>query len=159
MTSEINKGSEFEVQLSFGKMAVKEDAEELGFRFDIGQFENIKILLVDDNLVNLMVAEQFLLKWGVEVTTANNGQFAIDSFLDEKPDLILMDLQMPVIDGIEATIEIRKMEEGDPIPIIAMTADAMIRTRDKAFSAGMTDIITKPFNPEELLKKIKNNLA
>jgi len=159
VTSEINKGSEFEVQLSFGKMAVKEDAEDLGFRFDIAQFENIKILLVDDNLVNLMVAEQFLLKWGVEVTTANNGQFAIDSFLDEKPDLILMDLQMPVIDGIEATIEIRKMEEGDRIPIIAMTADAMTRTRDKAFTAGMTDFITKPFNPEELLKKIKNNLA
>jgi signal transduction histidine kinase/CheY-like chemotaxis protein len=157
--SEVGHGSKFGVQLSFGRIIKSEKSESLGFTFDTAQLANTNILLVDDNPINLMVAEQLLLKWGVEVTKAANGQLAIDEFQERRPDLILMDLQMPVLDGIEATKEIRKQENGTRVPIIAMTADAMLKSRDEAFEAGMNDYITKPFNPEELLKKIKKNLT
>lgn len=157
--SEINHGAEFSVQLSFGSVLKREKSEMTGFTFDDAQLSNINILLVDDNPINLMVAKQFLLKCGVEVTTAANGQLAVKEFQLRRPDLILMDVQMPVLDGIEATKEIRKQENGRPVPIIAITADAMLKSRDEAFEAGMNDHITKPFNPEELLEKIKKNLT
>lgn len=156
--SEVGYGTEFEVNLTYGKIKHQEATEDLGFKFDPKQLVDAHILLVDDNPINLMVAEQFLLKWGVDVTKATNGQLAVDAFFERTPDLVLMDLQMPVLDGVEATKEIRSRENGHAVPIIAMTADAMLKSREEAFAAGMSDHITKPFNPEELLQKIKKNL-
>ena len=114
---------------------------------------NANILLVEDNEVNRLVATKFLNKWGLTVTHAANGKEAVDIFKEEKFDLILMDLQMPIMDGYEAVRILR--ENGSRIPIIALTASALLNEQKKIYSAGMDDYVTKPFNPEELYAKIQ----
>jgi PAS domain S-box-containing protein len=115
-----------------------------------------KVLLVEDNHVNQIVAHNFLKKWGIDVDFANNGEEALEFIRNKGYDLVLMDLQMPVMDGYTASSRIREMD--DPyfknIPIIALTASAMIEIRQKAFDHGMNDYVSKPFNPDELRSKI-----
>ena len=111
-----------------------------------------KILLVEDNEVNVMVATKFLVKWGAEVEVAKNGQDAVDRLRTEKYAVILMDLQMPVMDGFTATRKIREM--GVNIPIIALTASVLLEDRDKIYEAGMDDFVMKPFDPMQLQNKI-----
>jgi CheY-like chemotaxis protein len=112
------------------------------------------ILLVEDNEINQQVAYELLHEVGIEVEIAENGVVAIEklksSGIPSKYHLILMDIQMPVMDGYTATIEIRKIKEFDSIPIVAMTADAMSGIKEKCISCGMQDFITKPIKPEEL---------
>lgn len=115
-------------------------------------FSGLKILLVEDNLINSKVAEQILKQWDVEVDVAFNGQIAVDKLKDNGYDLILMDLSMPVMDGYEATTIIRR---GDSlIPIIAMTATTSYQSLEKAMQIGMNEYIIKPFNPGELNSKL-----
>ena len=111
------------------------------------------ILLVEDNPVNVMVAKRFLSKWKVNVDVAENGREAIEKTASCKYDLILMDLQMPVMDGYDASSELRK--QGLKTPIVALTASVMLDVGDKVFSCGMNDYITKPFDPDDLYNKIK----
>ena len=111
-----------------------------------------KILLVEDNEVNVMVATKFLVKWGAEVEVAKNGQDAVDRLRTEKYAVILMDLQMPVMDGFTAARKIREM--GVNIPIIALTASVLLEDRDKIYEAGMDDFVMKPFDPMQLQNKI-----
>lgn len=111
------------------------------------------ILLVEDNAVNVMVARKFLAKWDIQVDVAENGREALEKVGVSDYDLILMDLQMPIMDGYTATRELRKM--GIKIPIIALTASVMLDVGDKVHTSGMDDVITKPFNPGDLYKKIK----
>ncbi|MDD5457752.1 MAG: response regulator, partial [Candidatus Margulisbacteria bacterium] len=108
------------------------------------------ILLVEDNPVNLEVMKKILYQMGLEVHLAINGKEAVSKFKANKYDLVFMDIQMPEMDGIEATKRIRHMPKGKKIPIIAMSAYVMNRERDKAFKAGMNDYITKPVNFKEL---------
>lgn len=115
----------------------------------------IQILITEDNMVNQMVAEGMLESLGFYVACADNGQEAIEHIEDSHYDLILMDCQMPVMDGYEATRTIRKRtDELANIPIIALTANAMEGDAEKCFAAGMDDYVTKPFEPEALEKKI-----
>lgn len=108
----------------------------------------LRILLVEDHAVNQKLASTILSKWGHDVTIANNGQEAIDHFLGGGWDLILMDMQMPVMGGLDATRAIRKLEadKGGHVPIIAMTANAMESDRQACLEAGMDDFVAKPFN-------------
>ncbi|QHW00893.1 ATP-binding protein [Spirosoma endbachense] len=112
----------------------------------------LKILLVEDYPVNVKVALKFLTMWGIEVDTAENGLLAVNKCHDNRFDLVLMDLQMPVMDGYTAAQEIRKIN--GELPIIALTASATFSNKDRAVEVGMVDYVTKPFNPKDLFSKI-----
>lgn len=124
----------------------------------LGDFKGkaIRVLLVEDNRVNQIVANNFLKKWGIDAVIANNGYEAVERVKEKSFQLILMDLQMPELDGYDATRKIRAME--DPyfksLPIIALTASAMTEIQDKILESGMNDFVSKPFQPEALQAKI-----
>ena len=108
--------------------------------------------MAEDNLVNREVAIDMLEELGFEVVTAENGQQAIAQYHATKPDLVLMDGQMPKIDGYEATRRLRRdeQESGIHVPIVAMTAHAFPEDRRKCMSSGMDDYLAKPFTIENL---------
>jgi PAS domain S-box-containing protein len=118
----------------------------------------IRVLLVEDNAVNRMLAQRLLQKRGFEVSIAVDGREAIQATQSAEFDLILMDIQMPEMDGFEATAEIRKREKftGRRTPVIALTAHAMNEDRERCLSAGMDAYVTKPINPAELFRVIQN---
>lgn len=120
--------------------------------------ESYRILIVEDNIVNRKVAYFMLEKKGHEVTGVEDGKEALKALENNIFDLILMDVQMPVMDGFEATETIRKKEEstGGHIPIIAMTAHAMKGDRERCLESGMDDYMTKPLNPAEVFQKIND---
>ena len=109
-----------------------------------------RVLLVEDNEVNQQVASELLGAMGVSVTVADNGQQALDILQMEAFDLVFMDIQMPVMDGHEATRKLREIHTLRDLPVIAMTAHAMSGDREKSLEAGMNDHITKPLDPEQL---------
>jgi len=115
------------------------------------------ILLAEDNVINQRVAVGLLSARGHRVTIANNGQEAIDALAREPFDFVLMDLQMPVLDGLGAIRAIRASEKntGRHVPVAAMTADAMVGDRERCLSAGMDDYISKPIRPDELFRIIE----
>jgi two-component system, cell cycle response regulator DivK len=116
----------------------------------------IKILLVEDNELNRDMLSRRLQRKGYEVITAVDGQQAIDSATSNLPDLILMDMSLPIIDGWTATKEIKKNPATISIPIIALTAHAMVGDKEKALEAGCNDYDTKPIELDRLLKKIED---
>ncbi len=118
-----------------------------------------RVLLVEDNLLNLEIAQSLLEMNGILVETAENGQIAVEYFLHSAPDYfdaILMDIRMPVMDGITATQSIRSLQRSDAatIPILAMTANAFDDDRNQALGAGMNSFLVKPINIEQLLKEL-----
>lgn len=116
--------------------------------------ERLNILLVEDNLLNQRIVTFSLKKYNHEVTIANNGVEAIEKFKENKYDVILMDIMMPIMDGLEATVKIREIENMNNIPsrtpIIALTANTMDNDRDKCISYGMDEFMAKPFDIEKL---------
>ncbi len=156
VTSHIGKGTTFTVSLKYERGNVLYRNEKPMLPAESSKLDNVRILLVDDNLINQKVAIKFLSRWKAQVTTADNGQEAIDKHLANDFDLILMDLQMPVMDGLEATNLIRRMAEPvkATIPIIALTAAAMNQERELALKLGVNDYVCKPFVPEELYDKL-----
>ncbi len=122
--------------------------------------ENVHILLAEDNLVNQKMTQRILEKKGWRVTVANNGQEVLDVMQKEKFDLILMDAQMPVMDGLAATSEIRKKEKdtSDHIPIIALTARAMEGDRKKCMDSGMDGYVSKPIDRAQLYESVQSFL-
>jgi len=123
--------------------------------------EILKILLVEDNLLNQRIVLFSLKKFNHVVTIANNGFEAVEKFKSEEYDVILMDIMMPVMDGLEATLKIREVEETNKTckrtPIIALTANTMDNDRNKCLSYGMDEFMSKPFDIEKL-KLIFNKL-
>lgn len=119
-----------------------------------------RVLLVEDNKVNQRVARMILEKWGVAVTLAENGEQAVLACNASAFDVVLMDIQMPVMDGFGATRRIRELEQGSVrrLPIIAMTANAMKGDREKCFEADMDDYISKPIRKDALLRVLKHQL-
>lgn len=118
--------------------------------------DQFKILLVEDNLVNQKLTLALLSKMGYRADLAKNGQVALDMLSEKDYDLVLMDCQMPVKDGYQATREIRLMEgKKGEIPIVALTANAMIGDDEKCYSAGMDDYLTKPIDPKLLKQTIE----
>jgi CheY-like chemotaxis protein len=116
--------------------------------------QGARILLVEDNEINQQFAQELLEGVGFEVIIANNGREAVNAVQADKFDAVLMDVQMPVMDGYQATSEIRKHERFRDLPIIAMTAHAMAGDREKSLAAGMNDHITKPINPDHLFSTL-----
>jgi protein-histidine pros-kinase len=137
-------------------------------RIESDHSTRLDVLLVEDNPVNQELAERLLKKRGYRVTLANNGAEAVDCFVESFFDLILMDMQMPVMDGIEATESIRSREmrrswvvsqEYKQVYIIAMTANAMDGDRERCLQAGMNDYLAKPIKPAELYAAIDRGLG
>ena len=118
-----------------------------------------KILLVEDNEMNRDMLSRRLVRGGYEVIIAEDGARGVAMASSDRPDLILMDMSLPVIDGWEATRRIKAMPELRKIPIIALTAHAMATDRDKALGAGCDDYDTKPIELQRLLGKIETLLA
>ena len=114
-----------------------------------------KILLVEDNEMNRDMLSQRLARAGYEVLIAEDGAQGVAMAMSGSPDLILMDMSLPVLDGWEATRRIKAAAELSKIPIIALTAHAMATDRDKALKAGCDDYDTKPIELERLLGKIR----
>jgi CheY-like chemotaxis protein len=119
-----------------------------------------RILVAEDSPVNQTVIRVTLSKQGYHVTLANDGAEAVSAFSTESFDLILMDMQMPQLDGLAATARIRELEasSGGHIPIIALTANAFEEDRKRCMQAGMDDFISKPFKTEELLVALQRHL-
>jgi CheY-like chemotaxis protein len=121
------------------------------------QLKDIKILLVEDNLINKKITLLTLSPLVKSIETASNGKEALEMFSNSNYDLILMDIQMPVMNGLIAAEKIREMESttNSHVPIIAITANAMLGDKEKCLSSGIDDYISKPFQPAVLLDKIK----
>jgi len=118
-----------------------------------------KILLVEDNELNRDMLSRRLERKGFEVVMAADGQQGIDLAMSEDPDLILMDMDLPIVDGWEATRRVKAGESTRGIPVIALTAHAMVGDRDKAIAAGCDDYDTKPIDFSRLLGKIETLLG
>jgi Signal transduction histidine kinase len=119
--------------------------------------KNLRVLLVEDNRVNQVVASNYLKKWSHEVVVANNGAEAVELIQSKEFDLVLMDLQMPEMDGFEATRRIRQMPESyfKSIPIIALTASVSAEMRSGVLEVGMNEYLTKPFRPTDLMNMVE----
>ena len=117
-----------------------------------------RVLVVEDNEDNLLLFRFMLEETGYEVIEARDGAEGVALALQEKPDLIVMDIQLPDIDGLEATKRIRASEADSDIPIIALTSFAMAGDREKALAAGCNGYITKPINPETFIAELEKYL-
>ncbi|NJM93308.1 MAG: response regulator [Cytophagales bacterium] len=154
--SELGKGSTFFFVLRFKRSDQLEVAPKVQYVQEFRSLKGHRVLLVEDNAVNVLVAKKFLAKWDLEIDHAAHGQQAVEKVMAQSYDLVLMDLQMPVMDGYTATEEIRAA--GKLLPIIALTASAMLEIQEKVRKVGMNDYVTKPFNPHELYAKIVRHL-
>jgi PAS domain S-box-containing protein len=148
-TSELGKGSTFWVEIPAPL------ASNLGGEGEGAPLEGLNVLVVDDNATNRLVAEKILEELGAVVDTANNGALAVEAAAKSAFDLVLMDIQMPVMDGIEATLSIRSMPS--PIgqtPILAMTANVSAEQIKSYAAAGMNGVIAKPISPSAIVTEI-----
>ncbi len=159
--SQPNEGSTFYFDIAYE--SATESTEEIGNQdlTEEASLAGYHILLVEDNAMNQLVAKRFLLKWGASVTIADNGIKAIETLKQVNYDLVLMDLQMPEMNGYDATAYIRENPDqvmNANIPIVALTADAFDETRQRVYNTGMNDFVTKPFKQEDLYLKISRLL-
>jgi PAS domain S-box-containing protein len=159
--SEEHRGSTFIVLIpySIGKEASLRStlaAKSLSINSEINQ---LSVLLVEDNDINRLYAKSILKNWHCEVDIAENGLVAIEKVKNNSYDIILMDIQMPVMDGYEATKAIRLMHSPkNEVPIIALTANATKTDVEKCLASGMNDYLPKPFTPDDLHRKIVDDL-
>ncbi|RMG44842.1 MAG: response regulator [Candidatus Dadabacteria bacterium] len=155
-------GSVFSFTVTMPTLDVRqEEEEEVTVTRDCSDPACVKILLAEDNKVNQKLFLKILDKEGYQVKLANNGQEAIELYESEDFDLILMDIQMPIVSGLEATGAIREKEKqsGRHIPIVALTANAMAGDRERFLSAGMDAYLAKPIKRQEFLEVIKSITA
>ncbi len=154
--SEPGIGSSFHFRLKFpvieGNLA--EEAQQATNRRSFTQLQDTRVLLVEDNEVNRELATEVLRRHGLIVDTAENGQEALDKLEEQSYELILMDIQMPVMDGYEATKHIRSKLGLVRLPIIALTASSSSSVREKCIEAGMDDYLSKPIDIHELMEMI-----
>lgn len=151
LESTLGQGSVFYFEQTF-VLSAPSQAEQHIKALPAGDLKGLSILLVEDNEVNVLVASKFILKWGARLQVAKNGEEALQILRTEQFSVILMDLQMPLMDGYEATRRIRSM--GIRTPVIALTASALMQEQRRIFQAGMDSFVTKPFEPEVLFQKI-----
>jgi signal transduction histidine kinase/ActR/RegA family two-component response regulator len=157
VASTVGKGSTFYFSLKmknsdkqFTSKPVKQNS------FETKSLKGVKLLIAEDNQINVILAKQFMKLWDVDCDVAENGEIALTLVQTNEYDMVLMDLQMPEMDGYQTTTAIRNLP--DPkykkLPIVALTASAMLDIKDQAFVVGMNDYLSKPFNPDDLHRKI-----
>jgi len=153
-------GSKFTFILRFEKTVCEDTEIVTGISKELAKelLTGCRILLVEDNDANLQVARELLEQAGLEVVTAANGLEAVELTVNERFDGILMDLQMPVMDGLTAAREIRKVSSAPDLPILAMTANVMAADREECLTAGMNDHIAKPIKPAILYEILVRRL-
>ncbi|WP_309642065.1 ATP-binding protein [Flavobacterium sp.] len=153
--SEVGVGSNFffTLHLPIDMKQIGVNTHDLQEDYKEENLKGLKVLLVEDNLINIKIAQKIMGQWDVEVDLAENGLIGIEKFNDNTYDVILMDLSMPIMDGYDATIHIRKTDK--LIPIIALTASASFGYLDRALQIGINEYIIKPFNPKELNMKLR----
>jgi len=155
--SEYGKGSVFHFSLTFKNSSkrIKNHVNNEDF-YSLQSLKGTKLLIAEDNQINVILAKEFMKQWDVECDVAENGEIALMLVQTNNYDMVLMDLQMPEMDGYQTTTAIRNLEGAKyrDLPIIALTASAMLDIQDKAFTVGMNDYVSKPFNPNELHRKI-----
>jgi CheY-like chemotaxis protein/anti-sigma regulatory factor (Ser/Thr protein kinase) len=158
--SEPDKGSTFRFAITFGVSESGNHLPSAEVHESYTGLEGKRILVAEDNKINFFVANKFLVSWGVVVKHAENGQIALDMLEQEGFDLILMDLHMPVMDGIEAIRIIRKSEDSviRNIPIVALTAAIMSESHDKIVDLNINDYVLKPFKPHDLFERIQKHV-
>lgn len=168
--SKVGDGSEFSFNMEFPVSTeviapVKEKVQQVAANSANTEQEvaeplgsGLRVLIAEDNQVNVMLMKKLFSKWKIVPTIAENGERAVEIMQYGNFDIILMDLQMPVMNGFDASMEIRKMP--DPakanIPIIALTASALFDIKDQVMAAGMNDYVAKPFKPDELMEKMQS---
>jgi PAS domain S-box-containing protein len=155
--SEKNKGSTFSFCLKFKRKLTKGNIVEPIIKAEPRMFNEVKILIAEDNQLNQMLIKAILDKESIQYDLAENGVQVLEKLKSAHFDLILMDIQMPIMDGINATIEIRNQLKSS-IPIIALTANASVTDELKYKEVGMNDHLSKPFKREDLFNKIKKQL-
>jgi len=150
----INASLLFETILSIFNLEAPEDSAQKTYnnhtKIDLNRFKGTRILLAEDNLLNQQIATEILEDEGFVVEIANNGEEAVNMTNKSQYDVVLMDMQMPIMDGLEATKTIRQKFSKNDLPILAMTANASDADRDKCLEAGMNAHITKPIDPNLL---------
>jgi len=161
VSSKIGEGSEFSFNMEF---PVSTENSGAGAKDNIGANDglgSLRMLIAEDNPVNVLLMKKLLAKWDIVPTIAENGERAIEMLQYGNFDIVLMDLQMPVMNGFDAAMEIRKFADSKKagIPIIALTAAALYDLKEQILNAGMNDYVSKPFKPEELMEKIQSLVA
>jgi len=152
--SKVGKGSVFSFQIEYEKYIEAEKQPTILLKKDTINEESlsgVRVLLVEDNKISQKVGLRTLSNWGIIAELAENGRLAVEMVAANYYDAVLMDIQMPEMDGIEATTKIRSLaSSSSKVPIIAMTASTTLLNKEKCVSLGMDDYISKPFNPEAL---------
>ncbi len=161
LETKVGEGTCFSIFLSYmdSGIPLSEEREDSSDAL-IQKIQDLKVLAVEDNAINIQYLSSLLSNWGVSHELAENGQEAVDIAREKAFDLILMDLQMPVMNGYEAAQVI--LNEDNPnkhTPIIALTASALTRDRDYAQEVGMVDFLTKPYTPANLLENLSKYSA
>jgi CheY-like chemotaxis protein len=164
VNSELGLGSSFGFVLSFEKNNPEKETAAANANENIQEestdmktVDNIKVLVVEDIALNQLLIKIILLDFGYDVTIANNGKIAIENLRENHYDIILMDLQMPEMNGFEATAYIRNIIKSN-IPIIALTADVTTVDVEKCKAVGMNDYVSKPIDEKDLYNKINQCL-
>lgn len=162
-SSQLGAGSQFYFQLAFAlakapnaiePMTAAKPVTSEQIKLCAAGLVNLRVLLVEDNQINQQIAREFLRKADLKVVTANDGQEALDLMAQHAFDVVLMDVQMPVMDGLEATRYLRQQARFATLPIIAMSAGVTADERQQCLDAGMTDFIAKPIAPLLMIEKI-----
>ncbi|MGK0324979.1 MAG: signal transduction histidine kinase/CheY-like chemotaxis protein [Polaribacter sp.] len=149
--SKVDKGSHFYFQLNL-KLATEQELYKTTYKKE-HNFNGEKVLLVEDNDINVLVGRQILEKANLKVEVVNDGLSAVKMIKENDYDIVLMDIQMPIMDGYASTIEIRKFNT--TLPILALSASIFLEVKDRLKESGMDGFIYKPFDPEDLLNKIE----
>lgn len=158
--SEVGKGSTFTCILEFELGSLASTKTEENERDNFPLFEKLNILVAEDNVLNQLLIRQLLNKWNVSFKMASNGQEALDFIKEEFFDVVLLDLQMPVLDGISTVKIIREMGDTQSrVPVIALTADAFVETRQNVINSGFTAYVTKPYKEATLYDTIRKQLS
>lgn len=155
------KGSEFSFNMEFPvstENVVEHIEKQPVVLTSADNIDTLRVLIAEDNMVNVMLMKKLFSKWGIVPTIAENGERAIEMVQYGNFDIILMDLQMPVLNGFDAAVEIRKLPDSKKAntPIIALTASALFDIKERVFGSGMNDYVSKPFKPDELREKMQS---
>ncbi len=155
------RGSSFFFELKFKKAAATlPQTASAPIAAKANELAGKKILIVEDNPINVLVIKKFLQQWAMEFDVAQNGLIAVEKASANYYDLILMDLQMPEMDGFDATIAIRKLSaQHRQLPILALTASVVADMREKILEAGMNECVAKPFKPADLYATLSHYLT